>query len=114
MNIVLTDEYPNSFLLSLQNKRGLKSGRGDFRNLARDSVLFHTDWDFPSLASALGWNIRKVQRKHGYRCDHISTDGTVDCKECSMTASEFISAAAQWLHDNDGRVFRNKGMEYFE
>lgn len=33
-------------------------------------------------------------------CDHAS-DGTVDCK-CGVKAGDFISAAADWLADNDG------------
>lgn len=63
-----------------------------------ESILFQTDWDFPSLAQSLGWSMRSR------RCDHRSTDGTVTCSECGKTAPEFIAEAQEWL---DARVYRN-------
>ncbi len=42
-------------------------------------------------------------------CDHDSTDGTVDCKVCGVTALEFITAADQWLRDNDGATADDPG-----
>lgn len=71
--------------------------------------LYQCDYDFPSGASRCGWSIRRVQKRgsrtehlsravRGKRnCEHRSTDGTVDCRECGVTASEFISAAAEFL-----------------
>lgn len=35
-------------------------------------------------------------------CPHDGTDGTIDCPDCGLTATEFISAAYDWLRDNDG------------
>lgn len=45
-------------------------------------------------------------------CDHSSTDGTVDCKECGCTAGAFIRSAGEWLSDNDGATTEDPG--YFE
>ncbi len=42
-------------------------------------------------------------------CNHRSTDGTVDCRECGVTAGEFITAAGEWLRDNDGATAKNPG-----
>jgi len=74
-----------------------------------ETVLFQTDYDFPCLARTLGWN-GKIGREH---CDHRSTDGTVDCKECGRKAGDFISAAQTWLDNHCGQSFRGKGEEYF-
>lgn len=72
--------------------------------------LVQTDWDFPSAARDLGWNMRRVQvRQNGERvrlrrapkrgagCDHLGTDGTVTCGGCGATAADFIGAAAEYL-----------------
>lgn len=77
-----------------------------------------SDWDYPALAQQHGWNLRRVQIRdvvypalrgevvhlkrapnRGHGCAHESTDGTVTCKECGVTASEFIAAAGDWLHE---------------
>lgn len=42
-------------------------------------------------------------------CDHDATDGTVDCKECGLTASDFIGAAYDWLRDNNGAAADDPG-----
>lgn len=42
-------------------------------------------------------------------CDHDGTDGTVDCPECGCTVSEFLSAAYDWLRDNDGATADDPG-----
>lgn len=64
------------------------------------SYFVQTDWDYPSLASEFGWSLRRVQkpgRKRSNRCDHSSTDGTIDCRECGVTATEFICAAGEYI-----------------
>lgn len=78
------------------------------RGHGRDGTYVQTDWDFPATAQDLGWSLRRVQvdRKgnpvHFKRvpknaCEHGATDGTVTCKDCGLTASDFISAAAEFL-----------------
>ena len=42
-------------------------------------------------------------------CQHDGTDGTVDCHECGVTAGEFISAARDWLDNNDGATAEDPG-----
>lgn len=83
--------------------------------------LVQTDWDFPATAESCGWNMRRVQRtpetyaklsplchcgetrflqrapNRDHGCSHVGTDGTIDCRDCGVTASEFISAAAEYL-----------------
>lgn len=95
------------------------------------SLLIQTDWDYPSVASTFGWDLVRVQRcnecggravgpnvLHCQECDHADdgaccrhghTDGTVDCCECGVTASEFIKAAHEWLEDNDGATVDDPG-----
>lgn len=71
--------------------------------------LIQTDWDYPATARDLGWNMRRVQgdaftARHlrrapnrGHGCDHRSTDGTIACPDCGVTASAFIACAAEYL-----------------
>ena len=99
------------------------------------SILIQTDWDYPGTANTFGWSLHSVQRcpecgetlnvatdcdcfacpdceRIGKCCDHDGTDGTVDCHDCGMTATDFISAAYDWLTDNDGATADDPG--YFE
>jgi hypothetical protein len=84
------------------------------REYPPEGELVQTDWDFPALAQSLGWSLLRVQRgskgkvvhlkkvasgSSKARCRHSGTDGTVDCRECGLTASDFISAAAEWLDE---------------
>ncbi len=87
------------------------------------SLLIDTDWDYPSVAQTFGWSLDEVQacrvcglilsgsvdsercecdnpKRRG--CAHISTDGTVDCRYCTVGRGDFIAAAYDWLRDNDG------------
>lgn len=84
------------------------------RDYPSDGQLVQSDWDFPGLAQSLGWSLLRVQRdedgnvvhlKKVHRghskvyCQHDGTDGTVTCPACGITASDFISAAAEWLDE---------------
>jgi hypothetical protein len=60
------------------------------------SILYQSDWDFPGLASLLGFT----------PCDCGRTDGTVDCEH--KTASEMICEAADFLDDRVGDTFNSK------
>lgn len=74
--------------------------------------LIQTDWDFPAIASTFGWSISELSapdKKHGNRCEHVQTDGTVKCPDCDTTPSEFIQAAREWLDDNDGAEAEDPG-----
>lgn len=82
-------------------------------------LLIQTDWDFPAIASCFGWSPQRLQvaTEQGEEfssvdCTHPNTDGTVDCKHCGATASQFISDARQYLDDNDGAEAEDPG--YFE
>lgn len=43
-------------------------------------------------------------------CHHDSTDGTIDCPECGVSASAFIQAAREFLDDNDGAQAEDPGL----
>lgn len=93
------------------------------------TLLVQTDWDYPCVAGTFGWSIRNVQRcpecssvdvkpapdflggavaecqecgEQFDACHHENTDGTIDCPDCGVTATDFISAAGEWLRDNHG------------
>jgi hypothetical protein len=98
--------------------------------------LIDTDWDYPGTAQSFGWSLKEVQRckwckkvvtigatdeekfvcehcgKKSPVCDHDATDGTVNCKACGTTNTDFITAAGDWLRDNDGATADDPG--YFE
>lgn len=82
------------------------------RGHGREGTLIQIDWDYPATAELFGWSLRRVQKSvdgsgrivvlsrrsvSTKRCDHVSTDGTVDCRECGVTASDFIQAAGAFL-----------------
>jgi len=74
------------------------------KETGNESVLFQSDWDFPSLASSLGWRMRLGR---GDRCSHSGTDGTVRCPDCGATATQFIDAAREWLDGQCHRAFND-------
>jgi hypothetical protein len=69
--------------------------------------LVQCDYDFPAAAMRCGWSLTRVQKRNGklvhlarrtsVGCQHRSTDGTVDCRECGVSASAFIEAAGDYL-----------------
>lgn len=66
-----------------------------------DTVLVQVDYDFPSVASWLGWS----------PC-HRVTDGTIDCSVCGEKACDLISDALNFLLTHEGELFEDPG--YFE
>lgn len=91
------------------------------RGYPADGQLVQSDWEFPRLAQDLGWSLlqvqvdkdgkivhlKKVHREHSkVNCQHSGTDGTVNCRDCGITASDFITAAGEWL---DKRVQPSSG-----
>lgn len=71
----------------------------------KHTVLIQTDWDYPGLASRMGWT--------PCTCDSAgSTDGTVDCA-CGRTASEMIQSAAEWIDSHLDECFESL-YDYFE
>ena len=88
---------------------------GEIVNDDGRAVLVQTDWDYPGVAASFGWSIRSVRPTTRANvgmlpaCDHAHTDGTVDCPDCGVTASQFISAAREYLDDNDGATADDPG-----
>ena len=105
MRVILESEL-GAYLLIPCNKRIASKM---IHTTGDESVLFQTDWDYPALASALGW--RGLRSK---KCPHDSTDGTVDCHTCGKTASQFIAEAREWLSDHVGQTFNRPVNCYFE
>ncbi len=88
------------------------------------SVLIQTDWEWPGLASALGWGCQchptlgKPCACEKLPCSCGTSDGTVDCPTCKIrvvedgkvkllkcTASRMIMYAREWLDEHDGVLF---------
>ena len=78
---------------------------------AESTVLVQSDWDFPCVAKRCGWGLVLKQapgfqdRNNGIPCEHDGTDGTVDCPDCGCAASDFISAAYDFLREVEGEEF---------
>lgn len=95
------ERHAGSFLIRGRNYRSIDE-RGRDRG-----TLVQTDWDYPAYAQELGWSLVRVQgtankwrhlsRRSIKGCQHQSTDGTIACSECGVTASAFISAASEYL-----------------
>lgn len=87
-------------------KRNVENHYGAF---LVNGTLVQSDWDFPATARGLGWNMARVQVRSGTTvhlsrrprradaCQHRGTDGTIDCRDCGATASDFIGAASDFL-----------------
>lgn len=116
MKAKLEKHVAGTFLLSLYHDNGkpiTDEWLSQHGGAGETSHLFQVDYDYPGLAESLGWD-----RKLGKDCDHRSTDGTFNCRECGVTVSQFISAAIAWLLDHNGemfKVFPDDGvMQYFD
>lgn len=105
----------------------LLSGDRRYRSENRHVLCFvQNDWDYPGLATICGWSLKDLQicrnckkpitfRKNqtevkceecdhkNVLCEHGGTDGTVYCRECGATAGAFMSAAYDFLSENDGK-----------
>jgi hypothetical protein len=101
------------------------------------SQTVQTDWDYPGLASSFGWSTQRVQTcpecgivtaetiySRGWpveflcpkcdavrvnQCPHQTTDGTCDCECGAVTATDFITSAADWLDAKDGETVDDPG-----
>ena len=76
-----------------------------------ESILIQGDWDWPKTARAFGWDMSQVQPQFSVvpKCRHPKTDGTIDCPDCGITASQFIVEARSWLDDRDGATADDPG-----
>lgn len=77
----------------------VRDGTWDTRD-EENTVLVQTDWDYPGLASNLGW----------VPCWCGFTDGTIDCDH--KTASDMIGSAEKFINDHLGEMFEDPG--YFD
>ena len=64
------------------------------------TILIQTDWDYPGVASDMGWQA----------CDCGETDGTVNCQH--RKALEMISEAFDYIREREGQSFPALG-DYF-
>lgn len=77
-----------------------------------EDILIQNDFEYPGLASSFGWsplNAGPCLPDHW----HETTDGTIDCSICGMTAEEFISSASEYLDDHIGETI-GEDPGYFE
>lgn len=86
-----------SYMVCLVKPDGSWSTRDE-----KNTILYQTDWDYPSLANNLGHVV----------CPHGTSDGTVACKECGKTATDFITEACNFLDELCGVVLE-VGEGYF-
>ena len=78
------------------------------RETGHESILIQTDWDWPGLATSLGW-VNRTRKHDCYRY----TDGTVNC-QCGRDAMSMIEAAREFLDKKTGQAYRGKLDAYFE
>ena len=99
MTMVVVDrdsEYaPCSYLLCRVDADGAWDTRDE-----ENTVLCQSDWDWPGLASNLGW----------VPCECGATDGTIDCLH--RKASNMIAEAGDFLDEHLGEPFEDPG--YFD
>ena len=85
----------------------LVNGTGD------RSLLIQSEDAACSVAETFGWSIEAVQveDEDGVEgeCRHCHTDGSVDCPECGVKSSAFVSAACEFINDNDGESAEDPG-----
>lgn len=110
-HIEFTRSAPCGFLI-------VKDG-ADSANEA-DTILVQMDWDYPSIASRMGWSLANVQVEPADwnlpdderepvppPCDHDGTDGTIKCESCGLTPTAFIAAAIEHIRAHEGETFAN-------
>jgi hypothetical protein len=78
-----------------------KGGRVDRE---QDTLLVQNDYEYPAFALAMGWPIP---------CTCGSSDGTIDCEDCNVTAAAMIASALAWIETHEGERF-DALDEYFE
>ena len=59
----------------------------------KDSILIQTDWDYPGIASTMGWT----------PCACGETDGPIDCQH--RKTGEMINEAWEFIKTRDGKSF---------
>lgn len=74
-----------------------------------DDVLVQVDYDYPGTASDFGWSVASVGGSRYSWCGHDGTDGTIGCSACGLTATDFISSAADYLDSHDGATADDPG-----
>jgi hypothetical protein len=104
---------------------------------SKRSILVQFDQDYCGFARSFGWDISKVtgpvpddpyegemdfadlvaatavlRYEKQCECEHRRTDGTVDCPDCGLGASVFMSEAREFLEGNDGLEAEDPG--YFD
>jgi len=73
--------------------RMLRYGTLEIVDGDEETTFIQSDWDYPSVASAMGWQA----------CPCGGTDGTVDCEH--RTASAMIADAFDFIEAHEGEEF---------
>lgn len=74
------------------------------RNDDGRDLLVQVDYDFCGIASTFGW-----MKLISEACEHVHTDGTVDCRDCSLKVSDFIASAREFLDEHIGDQVEDPG-----
>ena len=61
----------------------------------KQTTLIQTDWDYPGIATSMGWTA----------CQCGRTDGTVDCVKCKRKVGTMISEAYDFIQEREGESF---------
>lgn len=71
-------------------------------------LVIQFDWDYRLPAQAFGWSVEQVRPELG--CPHEGTDGTVPCRKCGLTASDFLAHAGNYLTAHVGSSIPDPGF----
>ena len=72
----------------------VKEGASPYSDKKGDTCLIQTDWDFPGVASRMGY----------VPCGKCgATDGTVNC--CHKTVNQMINEAYEFIQEKEGELF---------
>ena len=96
MRIILDRvDHPNfCFRILPVTSKGTVRKRWPDGSKCTESVFIQTDWDYPGTANSFGWNIASVKPADEPDEDDVAT---------------FISAAFDWLCENDGAIAEDPG-----
>lgn len=97
--IVPSDEQnvPGGFVVRPVSQWNKRSHRKE--KPTREDMVIQTDWDYPGLASSMGWRA----------CECGGTDGTVDCEKCGRVADRMMAEAYDWIRAHMNEKFDDPG-----
>lgn len=74
----------------------VREGADAYSDAPADTVLIQTDWDWPGVASSMGWS----------PC-HDCTDGTIKCDVCGRETGDHMRLAYDFIREHTGEQFES-------